>query len=484
MKTDNEMFNKLMLVIEVALCALWLVCTGFVYSCWSLIWAIPLIRMWIAFLTYRKSDMIVCSITLFMILNLASFIGAYNRGGYELYLVPALKIADCLGHLFGWPLNETWHSMSKWETYSQLDSEFSVYACGILLTMFYPLVQYIFNAAKKLHKPSGMGKIKRWCFCLYLLVVIGLIGYIIPMEICISGSVAIMSVAIVLIPAVFFKGKTTGLMTRVEMTVLSVWAVFVFAYFLGEGYEYVTVFSTILFPIAFYVLVNWYYARKNIYKEIVLVTLGSVAFWFSQYMTDLYRVLLFALSVGLSAFAVFYFVRYTRKLVVGIMVLFIVALALPIISIGYNPYSAIHTYRLSRCKDYHHSCYGLMFVKSEKGIGIRDRYGLILPAEYKQITILDPQKPYFKVRNEDECWMIYDIERQKFATDEPMSEISPSGEPGIFRIKGPFREGILVLPSYYRKDGEYRTPEKLLILPGVNAHERYKNIIKNYYSEY
>ncbi len=67
--------------------------------------------------------------------------------------------------------------------------------------------------------------------------------------------------------------------------------------------------------------------------------------------------------------------------------------------------------------EYEYSYNGLMLVIGRDGIGIRDRYELILPAEYCDVEILKFHKPYCKVQTRD-GWQIYDIVRQELLSDD------------------------------------------------------------------
>ena len=182
--------------------------------------------------------------------------------------------------------------------------------------------------------------------------------------------------------------------------------------------------------------------------------------------------------------ALFLFARDTKKWMVGAGMALVIGLFVPIFCIGYNPYSCLQESRLGACKDYKYSPNGLLYVESEKGMGIRDRYEMILPAEFDQISILDPEMPYFKVKTKDDVWQVYDIERKQFVTDEPIYSISSHELQGVYRVETEYGEGCIVLPDSYKKSGVKSTPEKLLFLKFKRDLESIGNIRRAYYRGY
>lgn len=47
-----------------------------------------------------------------------------------------------------------------------------------------------------------------------------------------------------------------------------------------------------------------------------------------------------------------------------------------------------------------------MLVCGRDGVGIRDRYGLILPPEYERVEHLIPSKPYCKVMKDGDLMVV------------------------------------------------------------------------------
>jgi hypothetical protein len=221
-----------------------------------------------------------------------------------------------------------------------------------------------------------------------------------------------------------------------------------FAVKMGE----VTVIMACLFPIAFYTLANWYYGRKIGVKEIAFVVVSSVIFSFAQYTIGIVRIILCLVSMFLMAVALFRFAKATNRKCVSVFLYVFIAIIVPVLSIGYNPYSVLNAGRLTRFDDYSYSENGILFVWGKDGYGLRDRYKMILPAEYDYIEILTPSKPYCKVRK-DSKYRIYDIEQHELVSEEWFDDIVSCGE-HVYRLKSENAEMYLVMPKRYNRNGE------------------------------
>ena len=62
-------FSKVLLIADLTLCCLWLGILEYSFEFKVLLWLVPLIRMWLSFLLYRKSSMSIYPIGLLAALN-------------------------------------------------------------------------------------------------------------------------------------------------------------------------------------------------------------------------------------------------------------------------------------------------------------------------------------------------------------------------------------------------------------------------------
>ena len=104
--------------------------------------------------------------------------------------------------------------------------------------------------------------------------------------------------------------------------------------------------------------------------------------------------------------------------------------------------------------------------------GIRDRYGLILPAEYDWIEHLIPSKPYCKVKK-DGHWLIYDIERQELLSEEKFTDVTRCGE-FAYRLQSPSGDRYLLIPYLYSRFDDGCAAEIVDQLPSERKDSRIK----------
>ena len=162
------------------------------------------------------------------------------------------------------------------------------------------------------------------------------------------------------------------------------------------------------------------------------------------------RVVLLLLSLGLYAVAIIRFAYGTRMYWKSIALYLSVAVVLPVLCIGYNPYTVMEARRCIHYDDYDFSRNGLMLVESKDGYGIRDRYGIILPPKYDRVDHLESSKPYCKVLSDD-LWMIYDIERHKFLSDEKFTEVISYDKYTYGLVSEDGRVRYLDMPTIYSR---------------------------------
>jgi hypothetical protein len=99
-----------------------------------------------------------------------------------------------------------------------------------------------------------------------------------------------------------------------------------------------------------------------------------------------------------------------------------IAFVLPIMSLGYNPYTVTDAVR-SCPFEYNYAPHGLLLVKGVNGMGIRDRYGIILPAGYDDVRVIDARQSYVRVLKKG-LWGIYNLEKHQMVVEPSLMKIS------------------------------------------------------------
>lgn len=190
---------------------------------------------------------------------------------------------------------------------------------------------------------------------------------------------------------------------------ISLTLVFLLASIMGYDLNYLLSFMGVLIlPIASNLLWCKYMAHvKGKLLEIIIMLAGSLLLWMAQYETHETRVLFLLAGIlcHLCGWGSMCHRAHQLKYVVSMVVM---GCAITFLTMGYNPFSCIQAKRLYRMNSSAYSS-GMMYVKSPHGMGLRDRYGMILPAIYEKIIPLDTEyKPYVKViKNGQEAYYDY-----------------------------------------------------------------------------
>lgn len=410
-----------------------------IYSLFIL--SFPLLRIWLSFLLYRKSELAMVPIVMLLLMTIGTLI---SNVAYLLFVKPWITLMNMGSRLFGLEIIT-----------SDVISEVSDYVILVSLLcsiwwIIIPMAMYLFDKYKKRLMQNTIGGWKKLALCAWLFGIM-IVDYVIMYETHnMTISICISLLLMMLIPIIFNNGTIKGLLTRNECAFLLTMVMFLVGYVCGIQLDLVSAMTTCTLPLAFYTLVNWYLGRKTVYVDVVLVVFASVIFWCAQYTCNMVRVMLLLISLGMMAIAVIRFVMVTQKYWAGTGLYMMMAFVMPMFCIGYNPYSVLEAKRLWHFEQYSFSKSGLLYVESEKGRGVRDRYNVILPVDkYWNVELLTPTKPYCKV-GEKSKWQIYDIERQELVSDEWYSDIIAYGE-NVFLLKSEKDDKYLIMPKYYHR---------------------------------
>lgn len=446
----NTRLSKFVLVADIIICTVFFFLLLhkelMSYEMNMLLVSVPLLRMWLGFLTYSKSKLGAVPLVILSLITLCAFLDV--RDGVfasTLFVQPLYILISKFSHLIGiQDMIQVQFFINDLQYYtSEITILCSIWLVGIPLTM------YLYRLFKKQLQPSGLSIWKSVGLGVYIFVaiIISLILKELPVY---SISLFVLLILLTLIPIIFYRGKFKGLLACHELVFLIALTMLIVCYAFALSVGEVTVIMACLFPIAFYTLANWYYGRKIGVKEIAFVVASSVIFSFAQYTIGIVRIILCLVSMFLMAVALFRFAKATNRKCVSVFLYVFIAIIVPVLSIGYNPYSVLNAGRLTRFDDYSYSKNGILFVWGKDGCGLRDRYKMILPAEYDYIEILTPSKPYCKVRK-DSKYRVYDIEQHELVSEEWFDDIVACGE-HVYRLKSENAEMYLVMPEYYDRD--------------------------------
>ena len=432
---------KIQLGIDLSLCSMCLLLTLHNYTFALTMYLFWMLRIWTSLLMYRRSSMAVYSIGMSAIVCLLVF-------PFSPYIIGMLlDVVKVVISLFGGDGRMLVHEIRM----DARDGEYWNALCNVVGCITYlwlvvsPLVQYIVLSVKKRVVQSSWSMRRSLLLCLYLVGVMFLVV--------ISGykdflSFLVAALGVYALPYLFKEIDLKHLLTRGEASYIMLLLVLIACYIAGSDISRQAVVAVVSLPAVCYAIFNYSCCRRPPYQEITLVVLGSMTFWMAQYTTDMLRILLLLLSLGLIGVVLGKFVNATHRKWRGVVLYLFVAFIVPISCLGYNPYSAMHVSRHYDYVGYLWGERGLMRVYGRDGFGLRDRYGMVTPLQRGSIEFIDSWKPFVKIGSRGLGWNLYDIERQEFITDVLYEDIQPYGE-NVIRLQKDSCCHYVVYEKYY-----------------------------------
>jgi hypothetical protein len=195
------------------------------------------------------------------------------------------------------------------------------------------------------------------------------------------------------------------------------------AFLIGSEISYALSFLAVVgLPLLLYHAVNRHLSIKGSSLPYVLIACCMICFWISQYTHGILRIVILVAAslVVLCVCIATYRPLFFRP--IPLMTFAAIAFVLPVMSLGYNPYTVTDAVR-SCPFEYNYAPHGLLLVKSVNGMGIRDRYGIILPAGYDDVRVIDARQSYVRVLKKG-LWGIYNLEKHQMVVEPSLMKIS------------------------------------------------------------
>lgn len=207
-------------------------------------------------------------------------------------------------------------------------------------------------------------------------------------------------------------------------------------------------------PALFYVTMNRLAGQESPKSRVCVVVAASLLFYCAQYQWEEMRVLLLTASALFAGWACLWRKESIGRRCLSVLTLVVTAFLIPTFCIGYIPYTDMESRLAGRYTGYAYSPYGVFRIESKIGVGLRDRYGVILPPEYDRFAILEPSKPYLEI-SVDGCKGVFDLETHQVVVKPVYDRIERVGK-YVFRLwlKDGATYKYLILPEYYAKGTE------------------------------
>ena len=160
-------------------------------------------------------------------------------------------------------------------------------------------------------------------------------------------------------------------------------------------------------------------------KDVWILAFGAVLYWWAQFFDSEFKIML--LIINLCCIAYVCFLKGLNWKTLLFVPIAIIVFIQPC-CIGYNLYAATHVGMRAKYKDYSPAIKGLWLVDcGSNKLGLRDRYGMVLNADYEDIQQLQPTKPFVKVQKNGK-WGVYDIEQHQIEIDPVYTAIIQKGK--------------------------------------------------------
>ena len=159
--------------------------------------------------------------------------------------------------------------------------------------------------------------------------------------------------------------------------------------------------------------------------DVLIMLFGSFVYWWAQFWDHESKIALLVINLCCVAYVCFLKGLNWKTLLFApiAIVLFIQPFC-----IGYNLYTATDVGMRGKYRYYDKACKGLWLVDCGRDkLGLRDRYGMILDADYEDIQHLERTKPYIKVQKNGK-WGIYDIEQQRMDIEPTYTDVIQEGK--------------------------------------------------------
>ena len=248
---------------------------------------------------------------------------------------------------------------------------------------------------------------------------------------------------------IYRKGKLSLLQSIVQGRALLIYmsvAAFLFSAILIGLYEVNAAkpFASFLFPIALYIIaLRATYARSLRTAPAVLLGVAGFLSMLGYNRGHETVIMLLCVSGLLSLIGVYLFYRQSRSIFTALLLLLANVFALPVSLLGYNPYAAIDVNEVTslRCHKTSHQR-GLYEFKQYGRVGLRDRYGIVLYANYQDYEYLDDRNDYLVLYSDSRDWHeyaivdIYDLKHRR--------NILPDDVYGLYGIEK-IRENVYAL---------------------------------------
>ena len=474
----RHLYGKKMFIADLLIVNLWAL---FVWHfAWGRIMAPAMIglRLALCFMQYRRSRWTFFNAVLFTVMYIVL---AFNMPCDGIVIRPIVKIAYVICCLFGY---SEW-VIQAFDYHKGMTADIPLCIFLWLYTLWLTIVPIVCSWKFKSVLPLFRHH-KRILWYVGTVAALFLYVYLTDKDASLFVGGLFMSLTPLAYRCIYRKGKPTLLQSilqdRALLIYMSIIAILFSAILVGL-YEVNAAkpFAAFLSPIALYTIALKATHTKSI-QTTPAVLLGVAGFLYMLIYNRGHETVIILLCASglLSLIGVYMFYRQCRSIFTALLLLLANVFILPVSLLGYNPYATMDVDEVTslRCNK---TCSqrGLYEFKQYDHIGLRDRYGIVLYANYDDYEYLDGRNDFMVLYSDSRDWHEYAIE--EICDLRHRRNILPNDVHGLYGIEK-IRENVyaiyddeknriytLRLPGVY--DGVYENEIQLIDFKGENPND-------------
>lgn len=418
----RNLYGKMMFIADLLIVSLWAL------FAWHFTWGrivtpvMIVLRITLSFMMYRKSRWAFFNAVIYATM----FIGIiFNMPGINIDFEPVGKIAYVACCLFGF---SDW-AVTAFDLHNHVPIETALYVFWGIYMVWLIIMPIISSWNRKGIMPMLKHKKKIWWYIGGVMAFFAFVWFTDKDSSIFIGGF-LLSLSPLVYRIIYHRGKPSILQSilqdKILMYYLTTVSVLLGAIFIGL-YEVngAKPFAAFLFPIILYVIAV---RLSNAYgiKTFPAFLFGIAGFLQMLVYNRFHENVIMLLSVAsvLSCIGVFLTYRKTRSIFSSLLLLIASIFVLPITLLGYNPYATIDANEVVSLSHMRNGLY--QFQKNGK-LGLRDRYGIVLHANYDRYELLGKERiasDYMVVYSDVWFWNdsaienIYDLKKRKFILPE------------------------------------------------------------------
>lgn len=425
MKTN--LYRKKMFIADLLIVSLWAL------FAWHFAWGrvmtptMVMLRLALSFMMYRRSRWALPNAVLYA----AMYMGmVFNMPSNDLAFDPIVKIVYVFCCLIGY---SDW-AVKAFDLRNGIPIEISVYIFWGIFSAWLILMPIICSWKLKNIIPILRHRKKIWWYIGSVMVFIAYL-YMADRDAMIFIGGLLLSLTPIVYRCIYSRGRTSILQSllqdKVLMCYLAVAGVFFSAILIGLYEVYgARPFAAFIFPIILYIIV------LRICKTMTIKTLPALLLGIAGFLQILVYnrfhdnvIMLLSIAGGLSCIGIFLTYLQTKSVFSSMLLLVASTFVLPLLLLGYNPYAAINVNEVRSLSEETPFRNGIYEFQQYGSVGLRDRYGIVLYANYDKMEFLGDGRyehdymvlyKYVKDWGDFAIENIYDLKKRRFVlTDNP-----------------------------------------------------------------